>query len=990
MFRNKRKVAVGLVVFLFSLFFFAGLSVYFSRFYNVEYVSNLLARSVVSEVGCVDKIFDSRGDVSNEELLGLSDNIDYRDFLVLKGDSVVFFSNSEAFIAAKVLKSIDSLVFQKLLNRDVIVRKIRSDISGDVFHIITIRKNYSIKNSFLVDRFLLSSKIPEDFNISKEGGFPVFYRNNVIFNIKKSGDIPLKKGRSSIVFIAFLLLLITGFSFMKTLYSEVLFFRGKSLLKRIGLGGDMLLIVFLLHYFRFPAIVFKTFFFDSSMIYVSRFFDSLGIAILYMIPFTFFIWFLFEDLKCKVFKKDYLIQSLLLFIAANIFLAPYFFIKTIVKNSVAPLELYDVTSLGVDSFLTFFIIALVLMNASMVIRFIFKLLKLSQLSFLKIFLLIFVPVVLYGIVLVFSFEVELVFILLFFVVVVLGSAVIEKKYPNNFSYPIYLFLVSAAIYGSYFIMDFQQEKEIEKIKLKTISLANNRDQIAEYQFLEISDDIKQDKEVLRLVKGFLNSESVENETDLLLSSRFFDGFFKKYDVNFTVCDNRSSLVIDDNAKPVSCKDFFDDVIDEYGKQTISKNLFYLDDGDDLKNYLGVITWKFSKKVVVKLYIDLISKNTPFAQGYPELLVDEANNDIVMEPKYSYALYNKNTLVSSYGDYSFELNKDFSKCENGFFVNSENGFIHIINAENKSRTLIISRKEVKGIDRVAGFTFFFLLLSIVFLFIGLFASKKRFSRKSFTFRSRLQVSIFGILLGSFFIIGVFIFTHLSFQNDIKDTNNLKGLSHSILIELEHKFAFLDNIEEVDLMYAQRQLVKFSQVFFADINVYDCNGYLFSTSRPQVFEKGIISKRINSDAFNELADNSKSIFIHKEFVGSYEYLSAYFPLRNYENKTIAYVNLPYFNKQRQLRLEIASFLTTFINIYVILTVLSLLLVWIISNYITKPIELIKKHLRQTKFINDNVKILWEHEDEIGELVSEYNKMVDELEKSAKLLAASERES
>jgi len=55
-----------------------------------------------------------------------------------------------------------------------------------------------------------------------------------------------------------------------------------------------------------------------------------------------------------------------------------------------------------------------------------------------------------------------------------------------------------------------------------------------------------------------------------------------------------------------------------------------------------------------------------------------------------------------------------------------------------------------------------------------------------------------------------------------------------------------------------------------------------------------------------------------------------------------------------------------------------------------QTIKKSLSQTALSQSNVKIDIKRNDEIGELVKEYNKMVDELEKSARKLMETERES
>jgi nitrogen fixation/metabolism regulation signal transduction histidine kinase len=107
-------------------------------------------------------------------------------------------------------------------------------------------------------------------------------------------------------------------------------------------------------------------------------------------------------------------------------------------------------------------------------------------------------------------------------------------------------------------------------------------------------------------------------------------------------------------------------------------------------------------------------------------------------------------------------------------------------------------------------------------------------------------------------------------------------------------------------------------------------------------------------------------------------------------VAYLNLPYFAKTSELRTEISSFLTTFLNIYIFFIALSIFLTLLISRYTTRPLQLIKDNMRSISLGRSNQKINWESNDEIGKLISEYNRMIDELARSAELLAKSERES
>src|SRR5204862_6304684 len=64
--------------------------------------------------------------------------------------------------------------------------------------------------------------------------------------------------------------------------------------------------------------------------------------------------------------------------------------------------------------------------------------------------------------------------------------------------------------------------------------------------------------------------------------------------------------------------------------------------------------------------------------------------------------------------------------------------------------------------------------------------------------------------------------------------------------------------------------------------------------------------------------------------------------------------------------------------------------ISNRITRPLKIIQLGLKRTKLGKSNEPLLWKRKDEIGSLVNEYNRMVEELQNSADRLAKTERES
>ena len=97
-----------------------------------------------------------------------------------------------------------------------------------------------------------------------------------------------------------------------------------------------------------------------------------------------------------------------------------------------------------------------------------------------------------------------------------------------------------------------------------------------------------------------------------------------------------------------------------------------------------------------------------------------------------------------------------------------------------------------------------------------------------------------------------------------------------------------------------------MFFADINFYDPQGNLYASSRSKVFDEGLTSKKMNPEAYLQIAILGKTEFIHDERIGKLEYLSAYIPFKNKDGKLLAYLNLPYFAKQSELEKEISGFL------------------------------------------------------------------------------------
>jgi nitrogen fixation/metabolism regulation signal transduction histidine kinase len=64
-------------------------------------------------------------------------------------------------------------------------------------------------------------------------------------------------------------------------------------------------------------------------------------------------------------------------------------------------------------------------------------------------------------------------------------------------------------------------------------------------------------------------------------------------------------------------------------------------------------------------------------------------------------------------------------------------------------------------------------------------------------------------------------------------------------------------------------------------------------------------------------------------------------------------------------------------------------LLANQITRPLSLIREKLKGIQLVKRNEQIIYQRDDEIGGLIKEYNRKVEELAESAELLARTERE-
>ncbi len=563
----------------------------------------------------------------------------------------------------------------------------------------------------------------------------------------------------------------------------------------------------------------------------------------------------------------------------------------------------------------------------------------------------------------------------------------SRQFYSNKTVYLLMNLVLAAGLTTFALNHAQQQKQYDQLKLLSLNLASEQDPLTEEFLGDLLPEIQSDSFLLS------NPYRLDPEFSLneYLKRKYFNGYLSQYLLQSTWCRTNEQIIVQPADTSVNCVSYFSDIAFKTGIPTLADHVVFINDGTGRGYYLCSFRLDAPGDTSM-LFVELVPASYEKGLGYPDLLVD-ANSGMKSVPaNVSYCRYLDGVLVSRYGKFNYptRMSNLFRTIPDEVVV-SENGFVHYKVTISDHLTLILTENDRDVAVFLAPFSYILLFFGL-FTFVFIVFSGKVFGfrfRVAASFSSRLQWMIVALILLIFFVAGIIAVLNLGNLNSGKNKEIVSEKAHSLIIELEHKLSDFPVLGRSEESYVNELLLKFSRVFFTDLNMYTTEGQLLATTRPQIFEKQLISDRMNASAFMSLSLKNNSFLLQTEEIGEMTFTSAYIPVRNNRNEIIAYLNLPYFARESELNQEISSFISTFINIYMLIILLTVLITIVVSNYVTKPLRLIKDKLRNIKLGVVNEKISWKRRDEIGDLVFEYNRMIEELAFKAELLARNERE-
>lgn len=939
-------------------------------------------------------------------------------FIIYKdNDSIVYWNNNNILPYQFDIKySDESYVKRDAISNSIYLRYKRPydviidsrDRHYNIECLIPLYKNYSIQNEYLHNYFPLMST---DFSnyvdfVDEETPFAVHDKHGKpLIYIQAKETYPYR----SYFIWASILYLFSSLLAILMLYLAAIYIAGKY---RFLWGFSFLLTVillirFLTVYYDLPRLSHQHGLFGIKFSSANDFwYYSLGdflidIGLLFVLSL-----FLLREVKVA-YVKGLSSAKRLLFLAGVYFLAIVgagliqFGFKDIILTSYISFEFNDFSQIDGYSILTLICIGGVLLTYYLLTHKFFKLSRVFQYT-VRIRALLFAPILLGWIVsaiLLGTASEEILVVSLFSCVHVSMLNLFERQGYTSFIW-LSLWLLSFSAFTSIVFTNANAEKGSILRKEYAQQIAFERDVDTEIEFDSIGSKILDDE----FIEFTLNNPLFLSPRKAIehITYRYLDHhFFGRYNYSVHIYTEKGTPF---KGEKHSFEEFQDQLQESLA--TTSDYLQFYSNPDGSFSYLAelkVVT-KNSKTPFAIIIISLEPKNDAEKSNvYVQLLSTAQNKEEQVVSQFEYGLYKYRKRVNYNGNFIASLTHNMELPPVGEFITryqNEEGerragyFIGYRDKFNKDNVSFVRLADYNFGQLLSIFAYIFsfgvFLLGVLILVNYIYT--KIFNQALFdfnfadSFRERIQRGIIMVTLLSFIAIAFVSIRQFSMEYQDYHKSRLKRKINSTAKTATWRIQHAP--DSLDVLPTARSLADIHKI---DVNLFDTDGDLISSSEPTIFDRHLLSRRMHPMAYDAMKNSEQNYHSQDEKINSFTYLAAYVPLKNKEGNTIAYLNLPYdITGSNVGSQDVAQFLGALLNVYVLFLLLAGAIALVISNTIVRPLSVVGEKLKEVKLGQKNEPIQWDNDDEIGDLVQRYNEMIVELEKSTNKLARSQRES
>jgi len=546
---------------------------------------------------------------------------------------------------------------------------------------------------------------------------------------------------------------------------------------------------------------------------------------------------------------------------------------------------------------------------------------------------------------------------------------------------IVLFFGLLSIINGVAIKTFETQYKITQLNSVLAKKLNRSDEFGEFLLSSALNDLSSDQFIRsRFSSPFLSKKAVISK----IRQVFLNSYLSKYEQQITLYDAKGM--------PLEGAENFSTIfqklkgLDNEPNRTEYPSVFRINDEihNFSKHYVGYVPIKRRNMVVGYVLVELIEKQFSGALVYPSLLVDNRFG-LPFNNETGFAYYLNGKMVNSAGAIEFPMNVNVNKEAVWF----NKGLIYVARAD-KSRFIIASTAFNKGKIILSNFSFIWLITLfpiLIIWFVTSFINKQK--TQSFSYTERI---IWYLNLA--FIIPLILVTGVTFrllsnsfevESNLTKTTLVDRLSNQLGVGLAN---FLKDKDSYDGLVGRLELL--SDNTELDINLFDLNGLLISSSQPGVFNKKVLAPYINQYALKVIKEKGKNHLVLQESIDQLTYRNSYAAVKSDETgEMLGIISVPFFSTNSSLNTNKREAFNTILNVFVIVLFTTMIATYFAGKWLTRPLKFIGDKLKTTSFSEHTEPIDVQWSDELGMLIKAYNQMLIKLEHSKVALKQSEKE-
>jgi len=292
---------------------------------------------------------------------------------------------------------------------------------------------------------------------------------------------------------------------------------------------------------------------------------------------------------------------------------------------------------------------------------------------------------------------------------------------------------------------------------------------------------------------------------------------------------------------------------------------------------------------------------------------------------------------------------------------------------------------KGLSRYHLLIGIVLLICFIFLSAFVYNMFRSHGLRNMKMYTKVQYLVVGLALAVFVYLFFMSTSYVRTRYEQRQQSKQQAKARYIQAALEDLYYWDMQISALNTRGLNTDLRDLSYTYETDILVYDMHGRLVGSSVPQLLESGLISPVIAPEPF--FTDSVERICY--EQIGRVPYLTVYTPFYNGNQLIIGYIAVPCYVSSAQVEQELTEYIGRFLPPFALLLIMAFVLAVIVIRRFSRSMRSVADTMHRFQLGKDNY-IHYESNDELGELIRQYNAMVKQLEQSTIRLAQSERES